>query len=243
MQYVYEGFLREDSHWPNGVIYYGPNCKAKENAITDLIKFLEKEGWDIKRSPIFDESKAEPTIERGNYCYNYARQLIDTFIEAEENYQNTGKRTAVVVRKLDTFTEPRQAPEGENGIYRAKSEFVDEMLATIEKLRQNGCTWITDCESLGNIDSALGRTGRIDLKVPIRSLQEDSKKIWEEYLSTSYNAYQWVTGRHKVLKSCPTAGFINWRLQNAVETYPERYRESSELYQKLKDTKYYPFEI
>ena len=228
--------------WANGVLYYGPDCKAKEKAIEDLIKFLEKQGWDIERVPVFDVTKAEETMKRDGYCYDYVIKLMQIFIKSAEKYKKTGKRTAIVLRHLDTFTEKRQS-HGEGQIYRMKTEFVDRLLDPVENLKKNGCTWITDSVSLENMDTALGRFGRIDRKVLIRPLPEDSKAAWDEYLEASYKSYEYIKEKQAEMHTCRVNGKINWRMQNAIDTYPERYRASSELYQKLKDTKYYPFEL
>ena len=228
-------------HWPNGILYYGQNCKGKEKAIEDLVQFLKKQDWDVERIPLFDISKAEPIMKEGNYNSNYLQKIIKSFQKAAQKYNETGKRTAFVIRGIDKFTGPR------SGKFEAKEafriDFTDCLLAPIEYLRKNGCTIITDCTDIHQIDRALGRFGRFDRRIPIRPLAQDSRDIWNQYLTDTYKSYSRVKKEQLETQKVCGYDYTYWCLQNAIDVFPEQYRESCELYQKLKDTKFYPFEL
>lgn len=226
---------------PNGTMFTGPNCKAKDKAIEDLVKLLERHDWDIVRMPLFDVTKLEKTMIEGHYASNYYQNFLEVAETAAKKYKETGKRTAIVMRALDTFTARRNF--NLQGRYPLKMEMTSMLLDPVENLRKNGTTLITDCVNVGEIDKALGRSGRICAKVIIRPLPEDSQEAWNLYLKKANGAYHEALEFHETYKTCPTGGFANWRLQNALDVFPEQYKASSKLYQELKGQKFYPFEI
>ena len=241
---VYEIFTGGDGrggeYWPNGVMFHGVNCKGKEKAIEDLVAFLENRGWDIVRIPRFDASKAEPAIGQSGYCFEYLQTIVKSFAAGRKKYTETGRHTAFVLRDLDAFTGPC------SGKYKAKEQykkdFSDLLLAPIEYLQKEGCSLIAE-SSGGPIDKALKRFGRIDWKVPIRPLQEDGPKAWDLYLQGTYCQYKKIMIEQTKNQEVKYDGFFQWGLQNAIDLFPEQHRASSRLYQKLKDTRFYPFEF
>ena len=177
VDHVFKEYVRYGmEYWPNGVLYSGLDCKGKEKAIEDLVQFLKKQDWDVERIPLFDISKAEPIMQEGNYKSNYLQKIIKAFQKAAQKYTETGKRTAFVIRGIDKFTGPRRGKFEAKEAFRI--DFTDCLLAPIEYLTKNGCTIITDCTDMKQIDRALGRFGRFDIKVPIRPLQTESSEIW-----------------------------------------------------------------
>ena len=215
-----------DPYFPNGVMYSGESRLARNKAISDLIKHLEDHGWNIQKVPEFDVSKADDY----SYCHSYILENITLPIaRAKEEFKKTGKITAFVIRDMDVLWE--------------KNSAASNLLPTIEDINQSGCSLIADITNLDHKYDGYIRSGRIDWKATMRPLPEDTQEIWEAHLKRQFERYNKDLERMKSGKEPEFEGFIQWSLQDAIDKFPEQYRESSEIYQKLKDTKYYPFEF
>lgn len=232
---AHERYIRTDyGFYPSGTLFVGPDCKAKEKAVEDLVKFLEEQGWNIERMPLFEPPKAQDVKAFHDYCGNYRDLLVYAFIRSSKLRDESGQKTAFVMRGLDKIVE-------------SNSTICDWFLNAAESAEKEGITFVTDAKSIA--EGVLAdkrqfiRTQRIDKKLWFRPLQEDSKEVWETYLS------QWDNVCQQDMAWClekPTRtpnDYTRWYMQDAIDKFPEQYRESSELYQKLKDTQYYPFEF
>lgn len=215
-----------DPYFPNGVVYISESKPARDRAVADLIKHLEDHGWNIQKVPEFDVSKADDY----SYCRSYILENITLPIaRAKEEFKKTGKITAFVIRDMDVLWK--------------KNSAASNLLPTTEYINQSGCSLIADITKFEPKYDGYMRSGRFDILYTLRSLPEDTQEIWEAQLKRHIENYNIDFERMKSGKEPKSGGIDHWRLQDTIDKFPEQYRESSELYQKLKDTKYYPFEF
>ncbi len=145
----------------NGICFYGPDCKGKEEMLGGFVKRLSDAGYEIKHTPRASQADNE-TI--GNALYD--------MIEGAKNlFKKENKRTAIVVRDLDKL-----APDN-SGMERVTSI----MKRYTEHAKEKGYVIVSEAQDITNVDSAVRRIGRMEEKILVKPLASDPIQAHKKY--------------------------------------------------------------
>lgn len=148
----------------NGICFFGPNSRAKEEAITSFVGELAEAGYEIKHTPRANSTDF-------NSIYN---TLCGYIREAKSLFQREKKRTAIVIRDLDQLA-PRdssEVPTSITGLLKAHGEHTKE----------KGLLFVTEAVNAKKVDQAVIRPGRMDTKLLIKPFDDEAMTLKKEYL-------------------------------------------------------------
>ncbi len=228
---------------PNGVLFRGPEgSKTMDIHLNKFVDELKQHNWDIVEVPQLDKNKITgSSTSRDPYLGDYLMMLYDIFNSAADKYKQTGQKTAIVIRNFNKITEPRRnILSVPNHKEHYKLDFTDALLGLTDNLYKRGCTLVTDSPLSASLDPASIRVGRIDIKILLPPLKEDSQNIWEQFLKQNYFEFKHAEKTINTYGYDPCLNGTTWRLQYAIDNFPKEYQESSKLYQELQGTKFYP---
>ncbi len=146
----------------NGIGFYGPKSKAKEETFEKFINDLADNEYKIVRIPTINETTSE----------ELAKTISNSIEKAQSDFKTTGKRTLIVVRDLDIIGKKRNAITQYANIF-------DELLKT-ENCKEKGFAWVWDAQDVKNIDKTLLR--RTSEFILVKPGIEDDKKTWAKYI-------------------------------------------------------------
>ena len=240
--YFAEPILKNTVPASNGVIFTPPEGSTTADIhIKNLTDKLKQHNWEIVEVPPLDKSKITGTnTTHDKHLGEYMMLLYKIFNGAAEKYEQTGQKTAIVLRRLDSITGNRKDILNNHRDEFYKHEYTEALLRLTDNINKRGCTWITDAPINANIDAASIRAGRIDTHIQLPPLQDDNLNVWEKFLERKYNSFKYAEKKINTYGYNPYLNGTTWRLQYAIDNFPKEYRESSQLYQELKNTKFYP---
>ncbi len=150
----------------NGICFYGPDSMGKEQTINEFLDTLANAGYKIEKTP---RAKEASIPEIGSSIRKYME-------EAEKRFKTTNQRTVIVVRDLDKISQDRRTTN-------SKSKEVVGALIGMQDCRKKGYAWISEAVDVTNVDPAIVRMGRMEHKIPVMPLPQDSKSVWNEYIA------------------------------------------------------------
>lgn len=168
-------FLIDDAKNKNsnsygGVCFWGVDSIGKKEKFEGFIKSLSDSGYVIKRMPVVEEVTAE-NIE------NFTDVVGKTIDEAEALFKETGKRTAIIVKKLDNVAQDRN----KNPLTMTSVS----VLQRFERCFERGYTWVSDAVNVKSLDNSILRAGRLGDKILCSPTAKDPKSVWTDFLEIS----------------------------------------------------------
>ncbi len=141
---------------PNGVILYGPPGGGKTYIADKLGEHLQYFHTNIEDID-FSESNHEENVEK----------IVKAFTDAEENFKETGKYTLIrLPEDIDLTLVDRNRKDA---AYTAETA---AMIKYAENCSQRGAIWLSTANNPRNIDNAILRPGRADVKIPIGNMKD-----------------------------------------------------------------------
>lgn len=140
---------------PNGLLLYGPTGTGKTYIAEKTCEHLRHFGVNVVNLTLKPDDHEEN-----------AEQITDTFEKAKESYKETGKYTVInFTQDIDLFLKnrnlsPETIPE------------VRAFLYSAENCAKEGVTWIGTAINPKELDSAVIRAGRTDIKMPIGNMKD-----------------------------------------------------------------------
>ena len=240
--YFTEATLSNSTPAPNGVFYTFPEgSQTADIHIKQFVNKLKQYNWEIVEIPPLDKSKITGTdTTHDKHLGEYMMLLHKIFNNAAEKYEQTGQKTAIILRRLDSITGNRKDILKHHRDEFYKHEYTEALLRLTDNLSKRGCTWITDAPTNANLDAASIRVGRLDRCVLLPPLKHDSQEVWGNFLEQQYTRFKYAEKQINTYGYNPYLNGTTWRLQYAIDNFPKEYQESSQLYQELKNTKFYP---
>ncbi len=150
----------------NGVCFYGPDSIGKEQAMTKFLEDIKQAGYAIEKAPRASEASSR----------NIGGKISELIKQAEQRFINTKQRTAIVVRDLDRIAMERTINDG-------SASGAVSALINMQDCRKKGITWISEAVDISKVDPAITRMGRMEHKILVRPSVQDSKEVWDMYVS------------------------------------------------------------
>ncbi len=150
----------------NGICFYGPDSIGKEQAITKFIEDIKHAGYKIENAPRTSEASSR----------DIGGKISELIKQAEQRFINTKQRTAIVVRDLDKIAMERTINDG-------SASGAVSALINMQDCRMKGIACISEAVDITKVDPAVARAGRMEYKILTRPSVQDSKGIWDMYLS------------------------------------------------------------
>lgn len=168
--------LYEDVEIPNGVLLYGPEGSGKNYIAEKSCEHLENFGIRIR-----DVKLTESDHEKN------AEIIIDAFEQAKERFDQTGKRTIInFTQDIDNILTSRKISTD------ALPE-VSAFLSCAENCAEEGVTWIATATNPKQIDTAVLRSGRTDLKLAIGNMRDFEVADTLKYFAIKHSGGQMST--------------------------------------------------
>lgn len=140
---------------PNGLLLYGPTGSGKTYMAEKTCEHLRHFGVNV----------VDLTLDSDSHEEN-AERIVDAFEKAKESYKETGKYTVINFTKdIDQYfknrnSNPETIPE------------VSAFLSCADNCAKEGVTWIGTANNPKELDSAVIRAGRTDIKMPIGNMKD-----------------------------------------------------------------------
>ncbi len=150
----------------NGICFYGPDSLGKEKAISQFLNDLQTSGYKIEHAPRVNNTPLQEIS-------GHINELIK---EAEERFNSSKIRTAIVVRDIDKIASDRRIGNGE-------TSSVVSALLKMQDCRKRGFAWISEAVDVSKVDAAVARMGRMEHKIPIMPLADEPISVWNKYIA------------------------------------------------------------
>ena len=138
--------LKAQKGVPNGILFYGPPGTGKTYIANKIGEHLKQFGTNFVNLQIFG-SNPEALDEFKNTVKN-----------AKDNFEKTGKYTVILLNDL-------------RKLLRGNSEEFDYLLNSLEKAKESGVIFVLTVNDPKEVNTALLRNGRLDMKMPIGEMQ------------------------------------------------------------------------
>lgn len=151
---------RGEDVYKHGILFHGANSIGKEAAIENFVQSLSKAGYEIKEVPRIKNTDVQTICD-----------VIHEYVEESEKlFNETQKRTAIVIRDLDVV-----APYG--------SEVATKLAKEIKHGGTKSFAIIMEGENEQKISPQIRRDGTANSgHILCRPTLEDSKETWEKHL-------------------------------------------------------------